>query len=70
MGTISNISVVPTTWNESIKTRIETDQGIFHIYGTISVMKGVELKIVNYSSGRQYACLSDRNNCLDVVNIK
>ncbi|MBA1447073.1 MAG: hypothetical protein FE835_19755 [Gammaproteobacteria bacterium] len=70
VGPISNVSIVPTNWNESMKTRIETEQGIFHIYGAVSLMKGVTMELKSYTSGRKYACLSDRNNCFQIVNTK
>jgi len=40
VGTLISIDVIPTSFNESIKCKIETTKGIYIIWGTISGEKG------------------------------
>ncbi len=68
VGSILNVSETPTSFMENRTTRIETDKGVFNIVGVISVMKGVDVSIENYESGKRYVCLSDRDICFRLVD--
>jgi hypothetical protein len=46
-GTVLDVSVVPTSFNERIKTTVNTTRGTFLIYGHFSAMKGTPVKLVN-----------------------
>lgn len=66
-GEIINITSVPTSFNESIKTGVETTNGTFIVRGTISAMKGSAVTVDTYKewdgSTRSYLCISGRNRC-------
>lgn len=49
VGTLISMEVIPTSWNERIKSRVETTEGIFIIWGVPSYcLKGTEVLISNY----------------------
>lgn len=66
-GTVITIEEAVTSWNDLKRTRVETVNGIFHVRGVLSVMKGVEAKVERYQSGRSYLCLNDRKKCLRII---
>jgi hypothetical protein len=56
-GTIVSANVVPTSFNESIKTTVDTTLGTFLVYGTFSAMKGSKVELVAYDNGRYRLCI-------------
>ncbi len=67
-GMVMTLEETATPWNDSKRTRIETDQGIFNVRGVVSTMKGVTTTVVTYESGQRRLCLSDREKCLRVID--
>ena len=67
-GTVIKIEEVPTSWNSRRRTLVETEKAILYVKGIISIIKGVSARIDKYDSGKQYLCLSDRDNCLPIIN--
>jgi hypothetical protein len=54
IGRVVDVSIVPTSFNESLKTQVKTDKRFVVIYSTISVPFGVEAYLVRRSDGRTY----------------
>ena len=52
LGKIIDANVIPTSFNESMKTQIKTKKGFYVIRGISSIPFGVELFIVTYDNGR------------------
>lgn len=44
-GNLIDITVIPTSFNESVKVRVQTDLGIFIVYGTVNGFKGDATRI-------------------------
>ena len=66
-GAVMSLEETATSWNDRKRTRIETNKGVFNVYGVLSAMKGVTATVVIYESGQRRLCLSDRDKCLRVV---
>lgn len=67
-GRVIDADIVPTSFNESIKITIKTDQGIFTVSGMASVMRGEEGTIDIYSDGSRYLCFSSWRFCRRLHN--
>ena len=66
-GTVVSASVVPTSFNESIKTTVDTTLGTFLVYGTFSAMKGSKVELVAYSGRRfKYQLCVEGYRCYNV----
>ncbi len=63
VGAVLNAEVVPTSFNERPKTRIETTGGTFMVPSIISVLKGKMAGVATYDDGRSYLCIEDRKRC-------
>jgi len=66
-GEIIRISPVSTSWNEQIKTGIETTKGTFIVVGSVSAMKGAKVTIQTYSSRQTFLCIEGRPRCPRVI---
>jgi hypothetical protein len=52
IGRIVRAQVIPTSFNEDMKTMIETDRGSFVVLGIHSVFKGDEAELIHYRHQR------------------
>lgn len=62
-GKIIDANLVETSFNESIKSVIKTDKGVFIIYGMPSVMIGENSSIRLYDNGKRYLCADSWTYC-------
>jgi len=56
-GEIVKITLVPTSFNESIKSNVETTEGSFIVVGSMSAFKGAKVSIMTHQSGKSYLCI-------------
>jgi len=68
VGVFTDVSVVTTSFNESIKSVVKTDRGTFIIYGLPSVIKGEKATVNKYSDGSRYLCGATWAYCLLLRN--
>ena len=54
IGKIIDANVIPTSFNESIKTQVKTEGGFFLLIGCPHIPFGVEAVIVEYDNGSRY----------------
>ena len=54
VGKIVDANVVPTSFNESIKTQVKTEKRFFVVIGTPDLQLGEEAQIVTFADGRKY----------------
>lgn len=66
VGIVLTADIVPTSFNEAIKTTIKTDKGVFTVRGLPSVFVGDTAKINKYDNGSSYLCLSSWDACYRV----
>jgi len=69
VGNIINITVVPTSFNESIKTSVETTKGVFTVRNPFSALRGTTVMLVKYSNGRYSLCVEGRRRCNRVLGM-
>ena len=62
-GLVSDGDIVPTSFNESIKSIIKTNKGIFMVRGMPSVLIGESASIQKYDNGRDYLCIDSWKHC-------
>lgn len=67
-GSVTDADVVPTSFNESIKSTIKTDKGVFMVRGMPSVMKGEQGEVQVYDNGKRYLCFDSWSNCRRLYN--
>ena len=66
VGVVVDVNVVSTSFNESVKTTIKTDKGVFTIRGIPSVFIGSNATIEQYDNGSSYLCLVGWKSCYRV----
>jgi len=63
MGAVIDANLVPTSFNESIKSTIKTEKGIFLIRGMPSVYIGDIATLNKYDDGSSYLCIDSWRTC-------
>jgi hypothetical protein len=53
LGKITDADVIPTSFNESMKTRIKTEKAVVIVRGIVSVELGKEAWSIEWSNGRR-----------------
>ena len=54
VGKIVDANLMPTSFNESIKTQVKTERRYLVVYGTLNCPLGAEAYLVSYDDGRTY----------------
>lgn len=54
VGKIIDADVVPTNFNESIKTQVKTEKRFIVVIGTPDLQLGEEAQVVTFADGRKY----------------
>jgi len=54
VGKITDASVIATSFNESPKTQVKTEQRFFVVVGLYEIAIGEEAQIVTFDDGRRY----------------
>ena len=67
VGEVVKISPIPTSWNDNVKTGVETTKGTFIVLGSVSAMKGAKAWITTYTSRQTYLCIEGKSKCPKVI---
>ena len=63
VGVIVDMEVIPTSFNESIKTLIKTSTSAYVVYGTMSVQFGEPALVNTHENGAKYLCVESQKYC-------
>ena len=66
VGTVTDADIVPTSFNEVVKTSIKTTKGVFFVVGMPSVMIGAQATMEVYDNGREYLCVGGWAECAEI----
>lgn len=60
VGTLITIDVIPTSFNDQAKSRVETTEGVFVIVGITSGIKGEPVSLISKTNCSSfYLCIGD-----------
>ena len=63
VGSVISSDDVSTSWNDSVRSKVITDKGVFNIRGVQSFVIGDTALIRTYENGRRYLCVSSDTWC-------
>jgi hypothetical protein len=68
VGTLISITVVPTSFNESIKSTVITTKGNFTVYGNLSGLLGEQVRLVSKTKGSSWYLVIGERSGHKVIN--
>lgn len=66
-GTVIRAANVTTSFNEAVKTNVETTEGAFTVLGSFSALKGTQIWLVQFNNSRRRYLCKDMSNCQRVL---
>lgn len=68
VGKVISANEIPSSWNDSRRTRIVTEKAVIIVSGVHSVIIGAQATIgVKEYNGMEYLCVDD-NRCWEIIN--
>jgi hypothetical protein len=68
VGFLVDVDEIVTSWNDhDVRSKVETSEGVFTVYGVLSSVKGAAVTLRVYDEGSRFLCIEDIPNCPRVL---